>query len=189
MPWRSIVTRFGLSVLIGLCATAVFTNAIKNALAGDPSWWAVAPAAGLAAAASTLWGYQRSQKPSCSYEALGRRKYLDQTLAASDSRQLRRRLGVGLTEPQAKRSLIHRARIPDTLDRFEPWSIRVLTGSLGSGKSEIAEQWICERVTFAESEKGAMPRKSACQNAVRQHFGDGPAAGATTGVKRRTIRS
>jgi hypothetical protein len=174
MPWRSIVTRFGLSVLIGLCATAVFTNAIKNALAGDPSWWAVAPAAGLAAAASTLWGYQRSQKPSCSYEALGRRKYLDQTLAASDSRQLRRRLGVGLTEPQAKRSLIHRARIPDTLDRFEPWSIRVLTGSLGSGKSEIAEQWICERVTFAESEKAQCGEKAPARTLFGSTSATGP---------------
>jgi hypothetical protein len=156
MPWRSILSRFGLPVLLGLVAAAVFTNALKNALTGGPWWWwVVGVAFGLAAVACTLWGYKRSQKPSCDYEALGRREYLDQTLASSDARRLRHRRGVGLTEAQAQRSLRHRARVPEALDRFEPGSIKVLTGPLGSGKSEIAEEWFCAHVARAQAEKGA----------------------------------
>lgn len=156
MPWRSILSRFGLPVFLGLCAGAVFTNALKSALNGGPGWsWPLAAAALLAAAMCTLWGYRRSQKPSCPYEALGRRDYLERTLAASESRRHRRRLGVGLTEAQAQRSLTHRARIPTTLDQFEPGSIRVLTGPLGSGKSEIAEEWFRERITHAQAEDAA----------------------------------
>jgi hypothetical protein len=46
--------------------------------------------------------------------ALGRREYLERTLAASESRRNRRRLGVGLTEAQVQLSLTHRARLPTT---------------------------------------------------------------------------
>jgi hypothetical protein len=98
---------------------------------------------------------KRSQKPSYVYEALGRRKYLDRTEAASAARQIRHRRGVGLTDAQVQRSLTHRARIPDIPDRFEPGTIRVLTGPLGSGKSEIAEEGFCAQVTRAQAEKGA----------------------------------
>lgn len=156
MPWRSILSRFGPPVLLGLCAGAVFTNALKSALTGGPWWWWPVAAAGVvAAAACTLWGYRRSQKPSCVYEALGRRKYLERTLASSESRRYRRRRGVGLTEAQVQLSLAHRARFPSSLDRFERGSIRVLTGPLGSGKSEIAEEWFLEQVIHAQADKRA----------------------------------
>src|SRR5262249_22900592 len=76
-------------------------------------------------------------------------------LAASETRRRRRRLGVGLTEAQLQRSLAHSARPPAALDGFEPGTIKVLTGPLGSGKSEIAEEWFRDQIAHAQAVKTA----------------------------------
>jgi hypothetical protein len=104
---------------------------------------------------SVLWGYKRSQRPSCAYEALGRRKYLDEAFSVSDLRRHTRRRGVGLNEHQVERSLTQHAEIPTALDRFERGSIKVLTGPLGSGMSEITEEWFRARIADARTRRDA----------------------------------
>jgi hypothetical protein len=64
MPWRSVLSGFGLPVLLGVAATAVSTNATKTAVAGDPSWWRiVAVASCFDAVAYTLWGTKWPRNP------------------------------------------------------------------------------------------------------------------------------
>ncbi|MGV9668395.1 hypothetical protein [Nocardia niigatensis] len=74
---------------------------------------------------------------------LERADYLRRLDDASRARRTVRRTGAGLTAAQVDRSLRIPVVIPAELgeDRFPPGHVRALIGPLGSGKSDVAEEW------------------------------------------------
>ncbi|MFC1474280.1 TIR domain-containing protein [Rhodococcus qingshengii] len=94
-----------------------------------------------------------STMPQSAYDLIGREGYLANTLRASTSRRSRLRFGAGLDEQQVARSLLHRVEIPAKAQDFPTGEIRVLTGPLGSGKSEVAEEWFRECITRAQEDE------------------------------------
>lgn len=86
------------------------------------------------------------------YELIGRPDYLAGSMSASTSRRRRLRFGAGLDEQQVERSLRNRVAVPPQVDETGPGEIRVLTGPLGSGKSEIAEEWFRASITRAQND-------------------------------------
>lgn len=83
-------------------------------------------------------------------EVLGRDHYLTALLRSSDQRIEDRRLGAGLDPKQVHRSLDVRPDVPPALTTLAPGEARALVGPLGSGKSDVAEQWHRANITAAQ---------------------------------------
>lgn len=83
------------------------------------------------------------------YETQGRDDYLSRVFAASDSRIERRRAGAGLDEAQIARIRHLLPSVPRRLGALPSGQLVVLTGQLGSGKSDIAECWLRTAVNSA----------------------------------------
>lgn len=75
------------------------------------------------------------------YESSSREAYLTRSLNASDSRLRLRRRGVGLSDDEVERTLGLRPDVPAALTGLPAGEMRLLTAALGSGKSDVAEQW------------------------------------------------
>jgi hypothetical protein len=93
--------------------------------------------------------------PVTPFEAVDRAEYLARTLAMSDERTVHRRRGAGLTDVQVQRTLNHRAQIPAALRQLSRGELRILHGPLGSGKSDIAEEWFRSNVAAAKADAAA----------------------------------
>lgn len=96
--------------------------------------------------------------PAAPFGAVTRDEYLTRALAVSAERSVQRRRGAGLTNAQIRRSLNLEADLPQALQDMQSGAIRVLHGPLGSGKSEIAEQWLRSVIHRAQtSTQAAIP--------------------------------
>lgn len=84
-----------------------------------------------------------------------REAYLDRIEATSRSRLEARRAGTGLSPDQIARSLTHPVSVPKALYELAAGALRVLTGPLGSGKSDIAEEWLRASVAKARQDPSA----------------------------------
>ena len=89
--------------------------------------------------------------PTTPYGILGRAEYLTVLLRSSDQRMHDRRIGAGLSTEQAHRSLRLQPGIPESLTGLPAGGARLLVGPLGSGKSDIAEQWHRANVAAAQT--------------------------------------
>lgn len=97
-------------------------------------------------------------RPDPPFGAVTREDYLSRASAVSAERSVQRRRGAGLAELQIRRSLSLETELPQALHDMPPGSIRVLYGPLGSGKSEIAEQWLRFGIRSAQaSAEAAVP--------------------------------
>lgn len=76
------------------------------------------------------------------YETTGRDAYLARALEDSNSRIERRRFGAGLDEAQVARIKHLLPQVPHQLEALPSGQFVVLTGALGSGKSDMAECWV-----------------------------------------------
>lgn len=85
----------------------------------------------------------------------GRGAYLAGMLAVSEERLRHRRRSTGLTEDALARSLRYRATVPQELTQLEQSCFRVLHGPLGSGKSDIAEEWLRTSINTASADPGS----------------------------------
>jgi hypothetical protein len=88
------------------------------------------------------------------FEASGSVEYFERLLAVSDERSRHRRRGAGLTDGQAQSTLAFRPQVPADL-HFECGELRILHGPLGSGKSDIAEEWHRSTLRRVTAESGA----------------------------------
>lgn len=88
-------------------------------------------------------------------EVLTREAYLDRIEATSRSRLEARRAGAGLSPGQIARSLTHPVSVPEALHALAAGALRVLTGPLGSGKSDIAEEWLRASLAKARQDLSA----------------------------------
>lgn len=129
-------------------------------LAEEPS--ATAPTSGpvnVSGSGNTVMiGNNHVHQPTMSqstYELIGRTSYLAGSMSASTSRRRRLRFGAGLDEQQVERSLLNAVAVPSRIDETGPGEIRVLTGPLGSGKSEIAEEWLRASIRRAQNDDSA----------------------------------
>ncbi|MEN4397423.1 hypothetical protein [Mycolicibacterium conceptionense] len=92
------------------------------------------------------------------FDAIDSPEYFHRLLAMSEERIRHRRRGAGLTETQVASSLAFGPRVPHELQVLDRGLLRILHGPLGSGKSEVAEQWhraAIERA--AEDPEAAVP--------------------------------
>ncbi|MGC4990521.1 hypothetical protein [Nocardia salmonicida] len=88
--------------------------------------------------------------------SLDRGEYLLRLREASRSRREIRRTGVGLTAEQVDRSLKMPVGVPaELIAEFPTGQMRALIGPLGSGKSDIAEQWHLGIIDEAEANENA----------------------------------
>ena len=62
---------------------------------------------------------------------------------------------LGLTDAQVQRTLNHRAHIPGALKRLSRGELRILHGPLGSGKSDIVEEWFRSIIAAATADAAA----------------------------------
>ncbi|MDQ1178553.1 SEFIR domain-containing protein [Rhodococcus sp. SORGH_AS_0301] len=86
------------------------------------------------------------------YESLGREMYLKRSQDVSHSRLRLRRRGVGLDEDEVERTLAFRAGVPVALTELAAGELRMLTAPLGSGKSDVAEEWHRANIERASSD-------------------------------------
>jgi hypothetical protein len=86
---------------------------------------------------------------------MGRDEYLIRALADSDSRIERRRAGAGLDEAQVARIRHLLPQVPHQLRTLPSGQFVVLTGTLGSGKSDTAEGWIRYAAELAQTNPDA----------------------------------
>ncbi|ETZ34329.1 hypothetical protein L839_5652 [Mycobacterium avium MAV_120809_2495] len=89
------------------------------------------------------------------YETMGRDAYLARALEDSDSRIERRRAGAGLDEAQVARIQHLLPQVPHQLRGLSSGQFIVLTGALGTGKSDRAEGWIRSAAELAQSDPDA----------------------------------
>lgn len=94
-------------------------------------------------------------RPTTPFEAVGRDEYLARAMRVSERRGIHRRRGAGLTDVQVQRTLGYHADIPDPLRQLGAGEFRVLYGPLGSGKSDIAEQWLQSNIAAAGADPNA----------------------------------
>jgi hypothetical protein len=94
------------------------------------------------------------QAPRTPYEIMGRATYLERAADASLERTRARRRGAGLSAEQLNRSLSLHSHIPVELsgNGFEAGSFRILTGPLGAGKSDVAEEWFSSLLSQAAAD-------------------------------------
>jgi SEFIR domain len=88
------------------------------------------------------------------FEASAESEYFERLIAVSDERSRHRRLGAGLTDHQVQAAAALRPRVPAALN-FECGQTRILHGPLGSGKSDIAEEWHRAGIRRASSDPAA----------------------------------
>ncbi|WP_040793369.1 hypothetical protein [Nocardia paucivorans] len=81
--------------------------------------------------------------------SIGRDEYLQALYRSSAARRQQRRSGATLTAQQVDRSLAVPVNLPAQLSDFPAGQVRALIGPLGSGKSDIAEQWHRETIDHA----------------------------------------
>lgn len=81
---------------------------------------------------------------------MGRSAYLARALEDSDSRIERRRAGAGLDEAQVSRIRHLLPQVPHQLRILSDGQFVVLTGALGTGKSDMAEGWFRGAVEVAQ---------------------------------------
>lgn len=93
--------------------------------------------------------------PRMCYAEISRDAYLDRLDSASRSRREDRRSGVGLSSEQVARSLTFPVSIPSGLRDLATGETKVLVGALGSGKSDIAEEWLRESLALARRDVSA----------------------------------
>lgn len=92
------------------------------------------------------------------YAVFGHEKYIDIATEASEQRRRQRRLGAGLEEAQAERSLGQHVVVPDYLRVLNAGDACVLVGALGSGKSDMAEEWHRSNLVTAQADSaGPIP--------------------------------
>ncbi|OMC51963.1 hypothetical protein A5742_17685 [Mycolicibacterium fortuitum] len=92
------------------------------------------------------------------FDAIDSPEYFHRLLAMSEERIRHRRRGAGLTETQVASSLAFGPRVPHELQVLDRGLLRILHGPLGSGKSEVAEQWHRESIErAAEDPEAAVP--------------------------------
>lgn len=84
------------------------------------------------------------------YETVGREAYLARALWDSKARIERRRAGAGLDEAQVARIQNLLPHVPHELRTLPSGQFVVLTGALGSGKSDIAEGWLRDAAVVAQ---------------------------------------
>ncbi|OZD79384.1 hypothetical protein CH273_14280 [Rhodococcus sp. 05-339-2] len=89
------------------------------------------------------------------YVLLGQEKYLDIAAEASEQRRRQRRLGAGLEGAQVERSLTQHIAIPTGLQALAAGDSCVLVGPLGSGKSDMAEEWHRASLVTARKDSSA----------------------------------
>ncbi|MCX2714520.1 hypothetical protein [Mycolicibacterium sp. J2] len=89
------------------------------------------------------------------YETLGRDSYLAGAVRDSDSRIERRRAGAGLDDAQIARIAHLGPRVPHQLESLAKGEFRILSGVLGTGKSDMAEAWFRDAVKAAQTSPGA----------------------------------
>lgn len=85
------------------------------------------------------------------YQTMGRDAYVVRALENSESRIERRRAGAGLDEAQVARIRDLRPQVPRQLETLPSGRFVVLTGALGTGKSDIAEGWIRDAAEAAQN--------------------------------------
>lgn len=90
--------------------------------------------------------------PLTPYRTIGRQEFLAGALVASNARRRRLRYGAGLNEQQVNRSLRQPIQVPAEIREFPAGETRVLAGPLGSGKSEVAEEWLQASIIRAQSD-------------------------------------
>ncbi|WP_131822877.1 SEFIR domain-containing protein, partial [Mycobacteroides chelonae] len=95
-----------------------------------------------------------SPYPATPFEACPELEYFERLIEVSDERSRHRRLGAGLTDDQVQAAASLRPPVPAALN-FECGQMRVLHGPLGSGKSDIAEEWHRAGIRRASSDPGA----------------------------------
>lgn len=88
------------------------------------------------------------------FEASGSAEYFERLSAVSDERARHRRRGAGLTDAQVQSTIAARPKVPHEL-QFGCGELRILHGPLGSGKSDIAEQWHRSNLQRAAAESRA----------------------------------
>lgn len=94
--------------------------------------------------------------PADSGTSLDRGAYLERLRQISRSRREIRRTGVGLTAEQVERSLAVLVDVPvELITGFPAGQMRALIGPLGSGKSDIAEQWHLSSIDEAAANENA----------------------------------
>lgn len=91
------------------------------------------------------------------YALLGHQEYLNIATEASEQRRRQRRLGAGLAGAQVDRSLGQRVAIPDELRTLPTGDACVLAGALGSGKSDMAEEWHRASLVMARTDSAPIP--------------------------------
>ncbi|QSE87979.1 hypothetical protein JWS13_04740 (plasmid) [Rhodococcus pseudokoreensis] len=89
------------------------------------------------------------------YENSDRPVYLDRLNSVSRGRLEHRRLGAGLSPEQVARTLTERVQVPRQLGELSAGDYRLLVGPLGSGKSDIAEEWFRSRIEDAAKNPAA----------------------------------
>lgn len=75
---------------------------------------------------------------------------------SADARKRLRRSGTGLSRDQVDRILEFRVSVPHDLQKAPMGTVRIVTGPLGSGKSEVADEWL-QQSTSAEEAASPLP--------------------------------
>ncbi len=88
------------------------------------------------------------------FEATGSAEYFERLSSVSDERSRHRRRGAGLTDRQVQSTLSFRAQVPQAL-HFGSGELRIVHGPLGSGKSDLAEEWHRSSLRRAMADGGA----------------------------------
>lgn len=89
------------------------------------------------------------------FDAIDTPEYFQRLLAIAEERSRHRRRGAGLTDTQVTSSLQFRQQVPYELREMDRGLLRILHGPLGSGKSEVAEQWYRASVERAAADPDA----------------------------------
>ncbi len=86
-------------------------------------------------------------------------EWVEATRKAGDARRRLSRERLGLTPAQVDASFAVEDALPDALRCLDPGEVRVLTGPLGAGKSDLAERWLLTSADVYEgsSEATAIP--------------------------------
>lgn len=99
-----------------------------------------------------LWlAYNVAAMRESHYQVQGRTDFLLRAADASHARCCQRRRSAGLSENQIKRSLRISPFVDSELLSMPRGSIKMLTGPLGSGKSDIADAWFRSSIERAQT--------------------------------------
>jgi len=82
-------------------------------------------------------------------------QWVEATRRAGDARRRLSRERLGLTPAQVDASFAVEDALPDALRDLDRGEVRVLTGPLGAGKSDLAERWLLTSADVYEGSSGA----------------------------------